>query len=107
MTRTRLPNRRPCESFSVVHDQQRFTVSIGWLDMAAKAASRPPLEVFVNAEKTSSSLEALARDGAILIALALQYGVPAEEMKGAITRGYRGEPATLVGRVLDALVGTP
>lgn len=93
--RRRPPNRRGGETFDIVHDGQRYAVTIG------------PLEVFVRSEKTSSALEALARDGSILISFALQYGAPLDELRKAITRGDHEEPATVIGAVLDAMETPP
>ena len=90
--RNRLPNRRPHETFDFVHDGVAYTMSVG------------DAEVFVSCSKNTSTYEALARDAAVLISLALQYGTPAEVMRGAITRLDNGEPASLTGRMLDEMI---
>ena len=47
--------------------------------------------------------EAIARDGAVLLSLALQYGVPLETIKHAITRDGQGQPQSIIGAVVDRL----
>lgn len=100
MSRAHLPNRRPGESFNVLHNGAQFIVTIGQYE------DGKPGEVFVSATGNAgkgSDIEALARDAAILMSLGIQYGVPLATMRAAVTRGESGEPATLVGAVLDAV----
>jgi hypothetical protein len=61
-------------------------------------------EVFISTNKIGSAAEAIARDGAILLSLALQHGCSLETMAHAITREERGEPSTIIGAVVDELV---
>ena len=100
MTRAHLPNRRPASSFEVEHEGRRFRVALGLYE------DLKPGEVFISAlGKTGkgSMTEALARDAAILASLALQFGVPTDLMRRAITRDDHEKPATLIGAVLDAM----
>lgn len=99
MRRIRPENRRASETFEVVHDQQIYSVSLGMLPDRCTG-----IEVFVSAQKTASMLEALARDGAILMSFALQYGAGAAELAAAMSRGDKEEPSSLLGAVLDAVV---
>ena len=101
MNRVKPTNRRATVNFDVDHDGQSYSVGIGHSDAAATS---PPIEVFVSAHKTASMMEALARDAAILVSFAIQYGVPLDELQLAITRGDHDEPATVVGAVIDAMV---
>jgi hypothetical protein len=57
-------------------------------------------EVFISTNKIGSAAEAIARDGAILLSLALQHGCSLETMAHAITREERGG-----GRVGEARTG--
>ena len=100
MNRVRPPNRRAGVAFDVEHDGQHYAVMTGHADLAGDG---PAIEVFVSAHKTSCTLESLARDAAILISFALQYGIPIGELRKAITRGDHDEPATVIGAVLDAI----
>ena len=97
MTRRSLPQRRRSETFSLEHAGQTYFVSIGLYTEGSIG------EVFVQAAKTSSQIEALARDSAIIISLALQFGCSAETLRHSVTRAADGSPASLIGAVLDAL----
>jgi len=96
-TREILPNRRQQESFDFVYSDHCFTGAVG-LHPDGRIG-----EVFLSCEKTTSLMESLGRDGAILISLAIQHGCPIETMCGAITRGENDAPATVIGGLLDQL----
>lgn len=99
-TRNLLPNRRASEIFELRHGGQNtpFTVSVSHYPGTNIVA-----EVFIAGGKTGSDFEAVARDGAILLSLALQHHVALETIKHAITRESNGEPSTIVGAVVDRL----
>lgn len=97
MTRNILPQRRAAENFAVEQDGQRAVVTIGYYPDGSVG------EVFINAPKVGSSLESTARDGAVLISLGLQYGVPLDVMRHAITRNTDGSASTIVGAAIDKL----
>lgn len=97
-SRLKLPNRRPQTTFVVTHERQTYLVSVGLAE-----AGGAPAEVFVQAKRTSSTVESLARDAAILASFALQYGAPANAMQQAMTREADGSPSSLVGAVLDGI----
>ena len=99
MTRIRPEDRRACETIDLTHDNQVYSVSLGMLQDRCTG-----VEVFVSARKTASMLEALARDGAILMSFAMQYGASVDELAGAMSRGDQNEPQSLLGAVLDAVV---
>ena len=92
-----LPHRRASETATVRHGDRAFDVTFG------RRPDGTVGEVFVSGPKAGSSLEAVARDGAVLLSLALQHGMPLEVMRHAITREANGEPSTIIGRVLDLL----
>lgn len=98
-----LPQRRQAETFDLRHSDQRagFQVSVGYFPDGQVA------EVFVMGLKVGSEIESVARDGAILLSIALQYGVPLEVMAGSITRDSSGAPTTIIGTVLDRLTNGP
>ncbi|CAL8972795.1 hypothetical protein RHODGE_RHODGE_01008 [Rhodoplanes serenus] len=98
MTRAILPERRAVETFDLRHDSMSFTVSIGFYDDGR------PGEVFVTGTKAGSGVEAVSRDGAILISLALQHGVPVDVIRHAVTRTAGDEPSSIIGAVVDRLV---
>ena len=60
-------------------------------------------EVFISGAKAGSDVEAVARDGAVLLSIALQFGVPLEIIRHAITREQDGTPSTIIGAVIDRL----
>lgn len=98
--RNTLPARRQCDTFEVLHKELHYTVSVGYF---------PPVqgngiaEVFITGTKAGSDQEAIARDGAVTLSIALQYGVPLATLASAITRGGNGDPSSIVGAVIDLL----
>ena len=48
-------------------------------------------------------LASTARNGTTIVSLAMQHGCPIDRIKDAVTREEDGEPAGLVGTVLDHL----
>ena len=111
MSRDPLLNRRAGQSFEIEHFDPlagpggmalRFHIAIG------EYKDGRPGEVFVTALGAAgkgSMLEAFARDAAVLISLALQFGASVEKLRGAITRNEQNRPQTFVGAVLDAMEG--
>jgi hypothetical protein len=59
-------------------------------------------EVFLNAEKIGTAIEAAARDSAIVASL-LQHGVPPETIRHALTRSGDGSASGALGTLLDLL----
>ena len=97
MIRRTLPQRRSCETFTVVHWNQPFTVTVGFFDDGTLG------EVFVDSRKTGGDVEAIARDAAVLASLALQHGVGIEIIRHAVTRCGDGSPASILGAVVDCI----
>lgn len=97
--RAPLPNRRSGENFELRHGGQNtpFVITIG------RYPDNSIGEVFITGSKSGTAFEAVARDGAILLSLALQHGVALETMKHAMTREGNGEPSTIIGAVVDRL----
>ena len=60
-------------------------------------------ELFLSSNKPGSPIEAIARDAAILLSIALQHGADIQTIKHALTKDHDGAPATLVGSALGAL----
>jgi hypothetical protein len=94
--RERLPNRRRCVTVNLDHAGHRFTLTTGYYRDGRIA------EVFISSSKPSG-VEAVARDGAIVTSIALQFGASLETIRVALTKDYDGTPATLLGAALDAL----
>jgi hypothetical protein len=60
--------------------------------------------VILSSHKPGSPIEAIARDAAVTVSIALQFGAPLETIRAALTKDHDGGPATLLGAALDALV---
>jgi hypothetical protein len=97
VSRNVLSQRRLCETFDIWHGGQRFHVSIG------RAPDGSLAEIFINGGKSGSDLEAVARDAAVILSIALQYGVPLNPVCHAITRDANGSPSSIIGATLEHL----
>jgi hypothetical protein len=97
--RNALPQRRAGETFNLVHGKQNtvFAVTTGFYPDGKLG------EVFISGAKAGSEVDAIARDGAVLLSIALQYGVPIDTIRHAITREITGAPSTIIGAVVDRL----
>lgn len=103
MTRRTLPNRREAETFGIMYANNQYTVSVGYFSRG-EVMPTGPAEVFISGTKAGSDVEAVARDGAVILSISLQHGVPLDVIARAITRGQNGEPLTIVGAVIDQLM---
>ena len=99
MRRERLPNRRFSEVISFVHGGQKYHGSVSYFGDGVAL----PAEVFLDASKPGSAMQAMARDAAVTASLALQHGTPLETLRDALTRDDAGEPAGPLGRLLDLI----
>ena len=95
-----LPQRRRAESFELYHGKQNtpFQITVGYYPDDRIG------EIFIAGGKSGSDFEAVARDGAVLLSIALQFGVPLDVIQHAITREGNGEASTIVGAVVDKLM---
>ena len=92
-----LPQRRRAETFTVVHWDQPFVVTVGFFDDGT------PGEVFIDGCKTGQDVQSTARDAAVVLSLALQHGTPIEVIRRAVTRSGAGEAASIPGAIADRL----
>src|SRR5262245_17221967 len=60
-------------------------------------------EVFIDAARQNSALDAIAANAAILVSLLLQRGASPAEIGHALRRAPDGAPASLIGVVVDLL----
>ena len=97
MTRRKLPQRRASETFDLRFWGQNFTITIGRYPDATVG------EVFIDSGKSGQDMQSIARDAAVVLSLAMQHGTPIETIRRAVTRGSRGEPASVLGAIVDAL----
>ena len=96
--RKTLPQRRANFTFDVKFWNQPWAITVGLYQ------SGDPGEVFVNAKRTpGTDLDAMARDAAILLSLCLQFGVPLETIRGALTRNADGSPSSIMGLICEQL----
>jgi len=95
--RSRLPDRRPHELFNLEHGGIKYTVGIGRYGDGRIA------EIFLNAGKDGSTIDANARDHAVTLSLLLQHNFPLESLRHAVGRTSSGAPAGILGALLDFL----
>jgi hypothetical protein len=99
--RQRLPNRRACESFEFRHAGLDFTLAAGFYPDGRIA------EIFLSSIRAGSQVEAVARDSAIAVSIALQFGADLQTIRAALTKDHDGHPATLLGAAIDKLAEAP
>jgi hypothetical protein len=98
-----LPMRRQADTFKFRFGGQNaaYHVTVGYYP------DRRLGEVFLSTNKSGSQMEALARDIAILMSLALQHGCAMSTMRDALTREVDGSPSTIAGATADVLAPQP
>ena len=79
--RRRLPNRRPSHIETLETAGQNFTACVGF-----DPETGQPREIFLNAGKEGSQVDALLSDAATIISVALQYGVPLAAFRKSVGR---------------------
>lgn len=97
MTREILPGRRQIETFRFEHKGIKHFVSFSRFPDGRIA------ECFLDAGKVGSDAQSYARDAAVILSLALQFGADIETMKNAMTRNDDGSSAGPIGVLLDML----
>jgi hypothetical protein len=95
--RRRLPHRRGAVALDIEHAGHRYRMHVGYFPDGALG------EVFLDAAKQNSGLDAFAADAAILVSLLLQHGATPAEIGHALRRAPDGTAASLVGAVVDRL----
>jgi hypothetical protein len=95
--RQRLPDRRVCESFSFELGGLRFTASVGRL------ADGRIGELFLTNHKSGNQSDTNARDAAIILSFALQYGADIDAIRKALCRDSQGRALGPIGAALDLI----
>jgi hypothetical protein len=95
--RQRLPNRRASENFTFELNGLRFTATVSRLPDGRIA------ELFLNNHKAGNQVDTNARDAAILLSFALQYGADIESIRKALCRDSQGRALGPVSAALDLL----
>ncbi len=93
MTRERLPNRRHSETLSMQLDGITYDVTIGCYEDGRVG------EVFCHGAKIGSDTQCLLDDACVLLSVLFQHGADPADLLSAM-----GEPPTVIGLVLDAIV---
>ena len=101
LLRLDLPGRREGDNFDFMHKGHRFVASVRY---ASKSALEPS-EIFLNSAKIDSDHDMAARDAAIMVSVALQYGVPLIALAHALGRDPDGAASSPIGQLLDILLG--
>lgn len=99
MIRHSLPQRRGGENFDFVVGQTLFTASI-----RRERPKAPITEIFVNASKIDSDVDLTMRDAAVILSIALQYGVPLSALGKSTGRNIDGSASSPIGALLDILM---
>jgi hypothetical protein len=97
VARERLPDRRASETFSFELDGVRYHATVG-LYSDGRAG-----EIFISSHKARSATDVAARDAAIAISFALQFGARLEDIARALSRDNSGRANGPAGRALDLL----
>ena len=95
--RSRLPNRRPNSTTSLEFDGTAFSVTIGY------SPDGRPAEVFCHGPKVGSAIMLMLDDAAVGLSLLLQHGVDPVDLAGSMGRVGAGEPASIIGALVDLL----
>ena len=95
--RQRLANRRASENFTFELDGLRYTATVSRMDDGRMA------ELFLNNHKAGNQSDTNARDAAIILSFALQYGADLETIREALSRDTAGKATGPVGAALDIL----
>jgi hypothetical protein len=95
--RQTLPNRRRCETLEIEHAGHRFSLTF------SSYHDGRPAEIFLSSRHIGSPLEAIARDAAVTVSIALQHGAHLSTICAALTKDHEGGPATLLGAALAAI----
>jgi hypothetical protein len=98
--REQLPTRRFHGSFRFQIENITYAAGVGRVGPDGRV-----VEIWLDAGKVGSSLEALADDAAIMASLLLQYGCPLDVIRGSLTRNPDGSAGGPIGRVLDEIAG--
>lgn len=94
-----LPMRRHCETFELPFGglTKGHVVTVGFYRDGTVG------EVFIAGGKSGEQVEAIARDFAVVLSMAVQHGVPLDSIRHAMTRDSQGQPSSIAGAVVDQL----
>jgi len=101
LERLEMPGRRTGDNFDFLHKGHRYLASVRYQTETTVV----PSEVFLNSSKIDSDHDLVARDAAVVISVALQYGVPLTDLAHALGRDPDGTASSPIGKLLDILLG--
>lgn len=92
--RQRLPDRRQSDFLTFEHEGQTVHVSASF-DGCGRLA-----EIFLNSGKCGTMIDIVTRELAVVVSIALQYGVPLERIDAALPKLADGSSAGPLGAAL-------
>jgi hypothetical protein len=95
--RERLPNRRCSITFSFECNGLRYVAT------ASRFSDGRLAELFLANHKSNSAADVNARDAAIVLSIALQFGADVEVIRRALSRDSHGRASGALGAALDHL----
>ena len=99
--RERLPDRRASESFTFELNGLRFTATVSRFPDGRIG------ELFLNNHEFGNQSDTNARDAAILLSFALQFGADIDTIRKALCRDSQGRALGPLGAVLDIIAEQP
>lgn len=96
--RDAMPARRNSENLKVEANGVFMTMTVGYYPDGR------PGEVFVSDIKSGVSADAISRDAAVMLSLALQHGVELSTMAKAVTRERDGKASSFMGALVDQMI---
>ena len=97
-TRSRLPNRRPSETFALACNGLSYLATISRFQDGRLA------EIFISNANAGSHSDAVAKDAAVVASIALQHGVSVDVIRHALLRDSHGRASSPLGAALDVVV---
>ena len=92
-----LPARRRAETVEFEHRGLGYTASVGFYPDGRLG------EAFLDGVKAGTDAQINAKDGAVFLSIALQYGVPLAVLRHAAARDDAGAPQGPLGALLDGM----
>lgn len=93
--RRALPNRRRGEAVEFEHDGLRYRANFSRFSDGSIA------EMFLDAGKTGTSANIIAKESAVILSIARQFGAPMNTLYAALPKLADGSPAGPVGAALS------
>ncbi len=102
MKRRKLPSRRASEVIELKHVLSNGNEQLYFADIG-RYSDNSIGEIFLDMERQSNEVANMARDASLILSIAIQYGVPIDEMRASVGRSETGLPHSVIGTALDLL----